>query len=248
MVQSPVARSALFIALVAAVAAVAPASAQALNVYAASSLRDAFPAIDGSPSYNFGGSDTLQAQIEHGAPADVFASASPNEARALFREGLCSRPVTFATNRLVIIVPKANPGHLRSVYSLRSGGRRVAIGAAGVPVGDYTRQVLRRLHLSSILRSNTVSQETNVAGITSKVALGSADAGFVYVTDGRSARGRVSMITVPPWAQPPVRYSICTVRRSGVDAGGAGRFIAKVRSTAGRRALKRFGFGLPPRA
>jgi molybdate transport system substrate-binding protein len=242
------ARKIATLVLAAAATAAVPATAQALNVYAASSLRDAFPAIDGSPSYNFGGSNTLQAQIEHGAPADVFASASPNEARALFKEGLCSRPVTFATNKLVIIVPKGNPGQVRSVYSLRSGGRRVAIGTSGVPIGDYTRQLLRRLHLSSIFSSNTISQETNVANITAKVGLGSADAGFVYVTDGRSAKDRVSVITLPRWAQPPVRYSLCTVRRSGADAAGAGRFIAKVRSTAGRRALKRFGFGLPPRA
>ena len=234
--------------LVLAATAAVPSSAQALNVYAASSLRDAFPAITGSPSYNFGGSNTLQAQIERGGPADVFASASPGEARALFKEGLCSRPVTFATNKLVIIVPKGNPGHVRSVYSLRSGGRRVAIGTPGVPVGEYTRGLLRRLHLSSILRSNTVSQEPNVASITSKVALGSADAGFVYMTDGRSAKDRVSVISLPRWAQPPVRYAICAVRRSGADAAGARRFIAAVRSTAGRRVLRRFGFGLPPRA
>src|SRR5689334_20499822 len=176
-------RTRVLLALSVAATAAVPASAQALNVYAASSLRDAFPAISGSPSYNFGGSDTLQAQIEHGAPADVFASASPKEARALFHAGLCSRPVTFATNKLVLIVPRGNPGHIRSVYTLRSGGRRLALGSAGVPVGDYTRQLLRRLRLSSILSSNTVSQETNVASITSKVVLGSADGGFVYMTD-----------------------------------------------------------------
>jgi len=236
------------LALSVAAVAAAPASAEALNVYAASSLRDAFPAISGSPAYNFGGSNTLQAQIERGAPADVFASASPGEARALFRDGLCSRPVTFATNKLVLIVPRGNPGHVRSVYTLRAGGRRLAIGTAGVPVGDYTRQLLRRLHLSSILSSNTVSQETNVANITSKVALRSADAGFVYVTDRRSAGDRLAGISLPRWAQPPVRYSICVVRRSGVDSSGAAAFIRRVRSTSGRRALKRFGFGLPPRA
>jgi molybdate transport system substrate-binding protein len=115
-----------------------------------------------------------------------------------------------------------------------------------VPIGVYTRQLLRRLHLSSILSSNTVSQETNVANITSKVALGSADAGFVYVTDRRAAGGKVRGISLPRWAQPPVRYSICTVRRSGADTSGAAAFIRRVRSTAGRRALKRFGFGLPP--
>lgn len=236
------------LALTAAALAAVPSSASALNVYAASSLRDAFPAISGSPAYNFGGSNTLQAQIEHGAPADVFASASPKEARALFQEGLCSRPVTFATNKLVLIVPSSNPGHIRSVYTLRSGGRRLAIGAAGVPVGDYTRQLLRRLHLSSILSSNTVSQETNVANITSKVVLGSADGGFVYMTDRRAAGDKVRGISLPRWAQPPVRYSICSVRRLGADAGGAATFIRRVRSTAGRRALKHYGFGLPPRA
>ena len=87
-----------------------------------------------------------------------------------------------------------------------------------------------------------------MASITSKVALGSADAGFVYMTDGRSAKDRVSVISLPRWAQPPVRYAICAVRRSGADAAGARRFIAAVRSTAGRRVLRRFGFGLPPRA
>jgi molybdate transport system substrate-binding protein len=233
--------------LTAAALVAVPSSASALNVYAASSLRDAFPAISGSPSYNFGGSNTLQAQIERGAPADVFASASPDEARALFREGLCSRPVTFATNKLVLIVPKGNPGHIRSVYTLRQGGRRLAIGTAGVPVGDYTRQLLRRMHLSSILSSNTVSQETNVANITSKVALRSADAGFVYVTDRRAAGDRVRGISLPRWAQPPVRYSICVVKRSGADSSGAASYIRRVRSTTGRRVLKRFGFGLPPR-
>ena len=240
-------RTRALLALSVAATAAVPASAQALNVYAASSLRDAFPAISGSPAYNFGGSNTLQTQIERGAPADVFASASPNEARALFREGLCSRPVTFATNKLVLIVPKGNPGHVRSVYTLRSGGRRLAIGTSGVPIGDYTRQLLRRLHLSSILSSNTVSQETNVANITSKVALGSADAGFVYVTDRKSAADRVSGISLPRWAQPPVRYAICAVRRSGADSSGAAAFIRRVRSTSGRRTLRSFGFGLPPR-
>jgi molybdate transport system substrate-binding protein len=236
------------LALTAVALVAAPSSASALNVYAASSLRDAFPAISGSPSYNFGGSNTLQAQIEHGAPADVFASASPNEARALFREGLCSRPVTFATNKLVLMVPSNNPRNIRSVYTLRQGGRRLAVGTVGVPIGDYTRQLLRRLHLSSILSSNTVSQETNVANITSKVVLGSADAAFVYITDRRAAGDRVRGISLPRWAQPPVRYSICTVRRSGADSSGAASYIRPVRSAAGRRVLKRFGFGLPPRA
>src|SRR5258705_5892544 len=87
----------------------APAAAQAApRVFAAATLRAAFPQIDGAPTYNFAGSNQLQTQIRNGAPADVFASASPKEAQALFREGRCTRPVTFATNVLVVLVPKSN--------------------------------------------------------------------------------------------------------------------------------------------
>lgn len=241
-------RAALRAALLTALTIAAPAVAQAApRVYAAASLRDAFPQIDGSPVYDFAGSNQLQLQIERGAPADVFASAGPTEAQALFREGRCSRPVTFATNILVLLVPNANPGNVRSVYSLRSGGRRLAIGSAGVPIGAYTRRLLARMRLSSILRNNTVSNETNVAGVVSKVALGSADAGFAYVTDGRIAADRVNSISMPRWAQPPVRYQVCAVKRSGADTAGANAFIKRVTAGRGRSVLKHAGFGLPPR-
>jgi molybdate transport system substrate-binding protein len=240
-------RTTLAAILVAAVALSAPAAAQAVNVYAATSLTNVLPALDKSPKYSFGGSNTLQLQIERGAPADVFASASPHEAQALFHEGLCDRPVTFAINRLVLLIPNSNPGDVTSVYSLRSGGRRLSIGTAGVPIGAYTRQLLRRLRLSSILSSNRVSQVSNVGQVSSQVALGSADAGFVYYTDGLAVRGRTKMINLPKWAQPPVRYQICTVKRAGVDTAAAKAFIAKVIGRAGRGALKAYGFGLPPR-
>lgn len=222
------------------------AAAQALTVYAAASLREAFPQI-ASATYSFAGSNTLQQQIERGAPADVFASASPKEAQALFAEGRCTRPVTFATNVVVVLVPRSNPGHVRSVYSLRSGGRRIAIGTAGVPIGDYTRKLLARMRLSSILSRNAVSQETNVAGITSKVALGSADAGFAYVTDGKIVASRVRTIRLPTWAQPPVQYRICAVRRNGASTRAAKAFIKRVVGAKGRRVLHAGGFGLPPR-
>jgi molybdate transport system substrate-binding protein len=240
-------RTTLAAMVAAAVALAAPAAAQAVNVYAATSLASVFPALDKGPRYSFGGSNTLQLQIERGAPADVFASASSHEAQALFHEGLCTRPVTFAINRLVLLIPNANPGNVRSVYSLRSGGRRLSIGTAGVPIGAYTRQVLRRLRLSSILSSNRVSQQSNVGQVSSQVALGSADAGFVYYTDALAVRDRTKMIGLPKWAQPPVRYQVCTVKRAGVDTAGAKAFIDKITGRAGRSALKHYGFGVPPR-
>jgi molybdate transport system substrate-binding protein len=235
--------------LIASAALAAPAAAQAApRVFAASSLRAALPQIDGSATYNFAGSNQLQTQIERGAPADVFASAEPNEAQALFREGRCTRPVTFATNIVVLLVPASNPARITSVYSLKSGARRrLAIGSSGVPIGDYTRQLLGRLRLTSVLTRNTVSSEPNVASITSKVALGSADAGFAYITDAKAAGSRVKVIRVPTWAQPPVRYQLCAVRRSGADTAGAQAYIKKVVSTSGRRVLQKWGFGLPPR-
>lgn len=238
-------RGALALALLLVLAA--PVTASALSVYAASSLRDVFMQVDSTPQYNFQGSNALQLQIERGAPADVFAAASAQEPRALFKGGHCRRPVTFATNKLALLVPNGNPGKIRSVYSLRAGGRRLAIGGSGVPVGSYTRTLLKRLGLSRILTSNTVSEESNAAGVVSKIALGSAGAGFAYVTDGKVASDRVDVIRLPRYAQPPIRYQICQVVRNGVDARGARAFITKVRSSRGRARLKAAGFGLPPK-
>jgi molybdate transport system substrate-binding protein len=238
------------LALLAAVLALllaAPVGAEAITVYAAASLREAFPRIAPKQSYDFAGSDQLQTQIERGAPADVFASAAPRQAQALFHEGLCSRPVTFATNVVVLLVPNGNPGNIHSVYNLRHGNRRLAVGTATVPIGEYTRQLLARMRLSSILTTNTVSLEPNVSGITSKVALGAVEAGFAYLTDGRIVADRTEVIRLPLWAQPPVRYQACVVHRPGADEADAQRFIAAVTGRRGRAILEQGGFGLPPR-
>jgi molybdate transport system substrate-binding protein len=237
----------LALLLAAAVVLAAPAAAQAFTVYGAASLSSAFPQIDRSPRYNFAGSNQLQLQIERGAPADLFASASPAEAQALFREGKCSRPVTFATNILVVVTPRNNPARLRSVYGLRTGRHRLAVGTAGVPIGAYTRQLLRRMQLTSILTTNTVSLEPNVNSIVAKVGLGSADAGFAYFSDWKAAASRLNRINLPKWAQPPVRYQMCVVRRAGADTASANRFMQRVLSSRGQSILKRFGFGIVPR-
>jgi molybdate transport system substrate-binding protein len=221
---------------------------RAPTVYAAASLRNALRAVDGAVPYSFAGSGILQQQIERGAPADVFASASPKEAQALYREGRCARPVAFATNRVVLLVPgDGGAKGLRDVAGLRRGGWRLAIGAPGVPIGAYTRQLLGRLHLTSVLKANTVSQEPDVAGVATKVALGSADAGFVYHTDALATRGRTREIALPAAAQPVVQYQLCAVRRDGADTAGARNYIARITGASGRRVLARAGFGLPPR-
>jgi molybdate transport system substrate-binding protein len=237
----------LIAAALAALALAAPSSAGALTVYAATSLTNVMPQVNNQATYSFGGSNTLQLQIERGAPADVFLSAEPNEAQALYREGRCERPVTFATNKLVLIVPHGDPAGVKSVYGLRQGGLKLSIGNAGVPIGDYTRRLLRRLRLSRVLQTNTVSQQTNVGQVLSQVAFGGAQAGFVYVTDARTQRGRVDSLFVPKWAQPAVRYQGCVVKRSGADTAGAQKILGQLRSTRGRGLLRKFGFGLPPK-
>ena len=102
------------------------------------------------------------------------------------------------------------------------------------------------MRLSSILTTNTVTLETNVAGITSKVALGAVEGGFAYLTDARIVADRVEVIRLPTWAQPPVRYQACVVKRAGVDTQTAEQFISLLTGNKGRTVLKQGGFGLPP--
>jgi molybdate transport system substrate-binding protein len=226
---------------------VAPASASAVVVDAATSLARAFPQIDARPVYDFAGSDALVTQIRAGAAADVFAAASPKYADELYAAGTCSKPVTFATNLLVLVVPKSNPAGIRSVTDLARGPvRKLAVGQASVPVGAYTRKLLGTMHLDMLLTRNVVSDEPNVGAIVSAVSLGAADAGFVYVTDWYSNRATLAAVPLPAAAQPPVRYQMCGVLRSGADASAAARFMRKVLGPTGRWVLRRHGFGVPP--
>ena len=229
-----------------ALLAVVPAGARpaaGLRIFAAASLTEAFQALDGSEAYNFAGSNTLAAQIRQGAPADVFASASPRYTQALYRMGLVQKPVGFASNRLVLIVPKSNPARLKSVYDLRRKQVKLVVAASAVPVGEYTRAVLRRLGLSSVL-SKVVSQEPDVKGVVGKVALGQADAGFVYATDARTAARDVTAIALPDRAQPTVRYEIAVVA-SSPRKQAARAWIARILGKSGQAALARAGFGKP---
>jgi molybdate transport system substrate-binding protein len=214
------------------------------TVFAASSLSEAFPKIDSSATYSFAGSNTLEAQIRQGAPADVFASANMKLPSGLYRDRLCSKPVVFTRNALVVIVPRSNPAKIRTVSDLRHRGVKLVIAATGVPVGDYTLQVLRKLRLLSVLK-NVVSRETDVREVLAKVALGEADAGFVYSTDARTVPRKVHTITIPVRGQPNVRYGICVVLASSHKAA-AQAFVKHVLGTAGQRILRSYGF-LPRR-
>jgi molybdate transport system substrate-binding protein len=211
-----------------------------LTIYGASSLTNAFPALDRGQRYSFAASSALETQIRNGAPADLFASASPLNTQRLFRDGYVDKPVTFTANRLALIVPRGNPAGIHSVYDLERKPVKLVVAGAAVPVGSYTRTVLRKLGLSSVL-SKVVSEETDVRAVTGKVALGQADAGFVYVTDARSVADRVSVIRIPDRAQPRARYEIAVVSRSS-EKKAARAWIEKLLSKKGQAVLARFGF------
>jgi molybdate transport system substrate-binding protein len=214
-----------------------------LAIFAAASLTGVFPQIDHAPKFQFAGSDQLAFQITQGAHADVFAAASPKYPQQLYAQGLCSKPAAFATNTVVLIVPRANPARIDSVYDLRRDGIKLVIGAQGVPIGDYTRKLLANLGLSSVLK-NVVSQEDDVKYVVAKVALGEADAGFVYRTDVKPVGNKVFRIAIPAAGQPTVQYQLCipTTRQHPQLAAA---FVREVLSKHGRAALRTAGFGLP---
>ena len=231
------------LALVAAAVAAGSASAAGkatLNVYAASSLTDVFPKIDPSARYSFGGSNTLAAQIQQGAPADVFASANTSIPEQLYAKGLVAKPVVFTRNTLVLIVPASNPAGIRSVYDLRRSGIKLDVAAPTVPVGSYTVQILKNLALSAVYGS-AVSQETNVREVLAKVALGEADAGFVYATDAKTVPGKVKVLTLPAWAQPKVQYGVAVVTASK-NRAAAQAWVNRLLGKAAQRKLVAYGF------
>jgi molybdate transport system substrate-binding protein len=218
-----------------------------ITVLAAASLTQVFPRVSATPRYSFAGSDQLALQIRQGAPADVYAAASPKYTELLYRDGFLLKPVVFATNRLVLLVPKSNPANIRAVYDLRRAGVKLVIGDSTVPIGTYTRQILDTLGITADVMKNVVSQETDVKGIVTKVALGEADAGLVYRTDAKPVASRTRTIALPDWAQPAIRYELAVVKASA-HLSAARAFVKRVVSKRGRPLLAKAGFGLPKKS
>ena len=211
-----------------------------LTVFGAASLTNAFPKIDRSARYSFGGSNVLAAQIRMGAPADVYAAANMALPRDLHKSKLCSKPVVFTRNALVLIVPRSNPADIHSIYDLRKPGVKLVIAATGVPAGSYTLQVLKNMHLTGVL-AHVVSRESDVREVLAKVALNEADAGFVYSTDARTVPRKVRALTIPARAKPKVQYGICVVSASS-HKPAAHAFVKRVLGKTGQRNLVSYGF------
>ena len=213
-------------------------------VLAAASLTEVLPRIMSEASYSFGSSNSLAEQIRRGAPFDVYLSASPIYPQALYQEGLVRKPVAFATNSLVVIVPRSNPAKITTIFDLAERPKlRLVVAGPKVPIGLYTQEVLKRLGLLKVLKK-TVSLEPDVKGIIGKVALGQADAGFVYLTDVPSVASRARAILIPARAQPTVVYELAIAAKPA-DVEAAQDFVIAVLGPDGRRELRASRFGLP---
>jgi molybdate transport system substrate-binding protein len=214
------------------------------TVLAAASLTKVFPQIDSNAKYTFGGSGALETDIEQGAPADVFAAASPKQPAQLLAKGLVDKPVEFATNTLVLIVPKSNPAHITSVNDITKSGVKLVICNATVPCGDYARTAFKNLGITAAAMKHVVSQTTDVTQTVAEVAVGQADAGFVYITDAKAAGDKVDVVRLPAAAKPGAKDFIAVVKSSH-DQAAARAFVASVLSPSGQAKLQAAGFGKP---
>lgn len=214
------------------------------TVLAAASLTKVFPKIYPNAKYTFAGSGALATEIEQGAPADVFAAASSKQPNALYAKGLVDRPVEFATNTLVLVVPKGNPAHIKSVYDITKPGVKLVICNATVPCGDYARTAFANLKITAGAMKNVASETTDVTQVLADVALGQADAGFVYITDAEAAKGKVLVVRLPAQAKPQATDFIAVVK-SGKNQAAAKAFLRAVLSRKGQATLEAAGFGRP---
>jgi molybdate transport system substrate-binding protein len=244
-----------FVAALFFLAGPASATAAELVVSAAASLTDAFQAVgkayegrhpDTRVVLNFAASDVLLRQISNGAPADVFASADQAAMDKAVAAGAVD-PATrrdFASNRLVLVVPKDGRVHVTSVAGLRDRTvKRVAFGdPASVPAGRYTRSALEHQGLWDTVSAKAVLAQ-NVRQGLDYVARGEVDAGFVFATDASIVRDKVDVAAIVP-TPVPITYPIAVVAGSK-QAAEAGRFEAFVQSVEGRAILAGFGFQAP---
>jgi molybdate transport system substrate-binding protein len=230
---------------------------QILTVFAAASLTDAFTEIGAAfdaanpgvtTTFNFAGSQALQTQIEEGAPADVFASASGKEMDTLVAGGLVAQDAVqiFLTNKLVVILPADNPAGITTLEDLAKPGIKLVLAAEEVPLGKYARQALDLMDASfgagfkDKVLANVVSNEDNVKQVVAKVQLGEADAGIVYISDVIAAPDLKS-IEIPADLNVIAKYPIALLVKSA-SADLAAKFIEYVLLTEGQDILSKWGF------
>jgi molybdate transport system substrate-binding protein len=221
-----------------------------VTVFAAASLKESFTALGKEfeqqhpgtrVTFNFSGSDTLAASITGGAPADVFAAASPKTMKIVTdRKDAAGTPATFVRNQLEIATLPGNPGRISSLKDLTRSGLKVVLCDRTVPCGAAAQKALA----AAGLQLTPVSYEQDVKSALNKVVLKEADAAVVYRTDVQAAGGKVEGVEFPEAAQAVNDYPI-TLLKDAPNTTAAEAFIELVRSAEGQRVLTRAGFLKP---
>jgi molybdate transport system substrate-binding protein len=188
--------------------------------------------------FSFAGSQDLVAQVKQGAPADVLVTADTKTMDGV--KSMTKTPVDIAKNRLTIATAPGNPKHIKGLADLANSKLKVVLAAAAVPVGNYGDQALKAQHVTV----HAVSQETSVTGVLSKVELGEADAGIVYVTDAEGAGGKVGQVTIPDAQNVIATYPAATLSGSK-NAADAQAFVTFLASAQGQSILRAAGFQQP---
>jgi molybdate transport system substrate-binding protein len=223
-------------------------SANEVKVFAAASLTAAFnelgqqytSANGGTKvTFNLAGSQALATQIQQGAPADVFASADTTNMDKV--KDLVGTPQNFASNLLQIVVEKGNPKGVKGLDDLAGPDLKVVLAAPDVPAGKYAAEALNKAKVTV----KPVSQEDNVKAVVTKVSLGEADAGIVYVTDVTAGGDKVEGVDIPQDQNVTATYPIATVK-AGKAQDKAQAFTDLVLSDQGQQVLKKYGFLPPP--
>ncbi len=229
-----------------------PSAPDTITVFAAASLTEAFTTIAADYEaqngthvrLSFGPSDGLATQIQEGAPADVFASASPKWMDVVEEAPGVTDRADFARNILVVITPADDPAGIHSLEDLGKPGIKLVLAAEGVPVGDYAREMLGNAGIADATLANVVSNEDDVKGVVQKVALGEADAGIVYRTDVTAAvAADVAVVTIPDEVNVTAVYAIAALQGTKGE-GVASEFVTYVLGP-GQKVLDEAGF-LPP--
>jgi molybdate transport system substrate-binding protein len=220
-----------------------------ITVFAAASLTESFTQLGtqfeaANPgtkvTFSFAASSALATQIDSGAPADVFASASQKNMDQVVSAGGASDPKVFAKNVMEIATPPSNPAKVTSVNDLAKSSVKTALCQPQVPCGSVAQKVFSNAKITV----KPVTLEPDVKSVLSKVQLGEVDAGMVYVTDVKAAGTKVMGVEIPADVNASTSYPIAALTKSA-NAAVAAAFVDYVLSAQGQAVLKAAGFQAP---
>ncbi|MFD0273026.1 molybdate ABC transporter substrate-binding protein [Kitasatospora sp. NPDC127111] len=227
-----------------------PKASGELTVFAAASLKESFTDLGkkfeaanpgAKVKFNFGGSSSLASSINSGAPADVFAAASPATMKTVTDAGgAAGEPKTFVKNTLTIAVPKGNPKHVSALKDLSAPGVKVALCAKEVPCGAAAQTALK----AAGVELTPVTLEQDVKGALTKVELGEVDASLVYRTDVKADAAKIDGVDFPEAAKAVNDYPIAALAKAP-NKDGAAAFVAYIQSPEAQQVLTAAGFQAP---